>query len=133
MTLNQVIRRIKTLALDHRQLRNFYQGLATDWLTDKFTLYPSALLQFTGGSLSTAGKVLTLNYRLYLADLVHVSEDTKANELDIQSDMLLVMMDLMAQINYPAFNDWALSSEMQVQLFVKPKMTSLPASTLISP
>lgn len=119
MTLNQVIRRIKTLALDHKQVRNFYQGQVTDFLADKTTLYASAFLQFSAGSLSTSGKALTLNYRLYLLDLVHLSDDTKSNELDVQSDMLQVMMDLIAQFSFPAFNDWQLSADNQVQLWVE--------------
>lgn len=119
MTLNQVIRRIKALALDHKQVRNFYQGLVGDFLADKTTLYPSAFLQNTGGTLSTSSKALTLGYRMFLCDLVHVSEDTMTNQLDVQSDMLQIMMDLVAQMNFGAFNDWALSSDMQVQLFVE--------------
>lgn len=119
MTFNQVIRRIKTLALDHKQIRNFQQGLVQDFLTDKTTLYPSCFLQSSGGTLSTSGKALTLGFRMFLCDLVNVSEDTKTNELDVQSDMLLVMMDLIAQVNFPAWTDWLLSTDNQVQLFVE--------------
>lgn len=119
MTLNQVLNRIKQLALAHKQVRNFSHGLVGDFLTDKTTLYPSAFLQDTGGSLSLAGKALTLGYRMFLCDLVHVSEDTKGNEQDAQSDMLLIMMDLLAQMSFPAFDDWAISTENQVQLFVE--------------
>lgn len=119
MTLNAIIRRIKTLALDHKQVRNFYQGMLQDFLADKTTQYPSAFLQFTGGNLSTTTKALSISYRLFLLDLVHLSEDTKGNELDVQSDMLQVMMDLMAQMYYPGFSDWALSTDNQVQLLAE--------------
>lgn len=119
MTLNQVIKRIQTLALDHKQVRNFYQGLVTDFLTDKTTLYPSAFLQFVNGSLSTAGKAMSVTYRLYLLDLVHLSQDTKANEQDVQSDMIQVMMDLVAQMNYPGFDDWRLSPDNQVTIYAE--------------
>lgn len=116
MTLNQIIRRIKTLALDHKQVRNFYQGLVTDFLAEKTTLYPSVFLQSTGGLISTASKSVGVGYRLFFLDLVHVSEDTNTNELDVQSDMVSVAMDLLAQLNYPAFNDWKISADNALQL-----------------
>lgn len=119
MTLNQIIRRIKTLSLDHKQVRNFYQGLLQDFLADKTTLYPSAFVQFTGGNLSTTTKALSISYRLFLLDLVHMSEDAKVNEQDVQSDMLQVMMDLMAQMYFPGFSDWVVSTDNQVQLLAE--------------
>jgi hypothetical protein len=119
MTLNQVIARIKSLALGHKQVRNFYQGLVTDFLTDKTTRYPSVFLQDISGSISLSGHATTLTYRMFLLDLVHVSEDSKQNEQDVQSDMVSIAMDLLAQMNNNQFTDWRISPDNNLQLLVE--------------
>lgn len=121
MTLNQVINRIKALALAHKQVRNFYQGLVSDFLTDKTTNYPSVFLQDNGGKISTAGHATTLSYRMFLLDLVNVSENGNQNSQDVQSDMILVAMDLVAQMNAGMFDDWALSTDNTLQLIYEDK------------
>lgn len=119
MTLNQVIRRIKALSLAHKQVRAFRHGLVSDFFADQTSRYPAVLLQDQGGSISTAGHATTLNFRLFLVDLVNVSEDTKMNELDVQSDMISIAMDLVAEMNAGMFTDWALSTDNALQLFVE--------------
>lgn len=121
MTLNNVINRIKALALSHKQVRNFYQGLLTDFLTDKTTNYPSVFLQGVDGKISTAGHATTLNYRMFLLDLVNVSENSNANSQEVQSDMLLVAMDLVAQMNAGMFDDWGLSTDNSLTLMYEDK------------
>lgn len=119
MTLNNVIQRIKSLALGHKQVRSFYQGLVTDFLTDKTTKYPAVFLQDNGGSISLSGHATTLSYRLFLMDLVHVSEESKQNEQDVQSDMVSIAMDLLAQMNNGQYSDWIISADNNLQLVVE--------------
>lgn len=119
MTLNQVIQRIKNLSLGHKQIRSFYQGLVTDFLADKTTKYPAVFLQDNGGSISLSGHATTLSYRLFLMDLVHVSEESKQNEQDVQSDMVSIAMDLLAQMNSGQFTDWIISADNNLQLVVE--------------
>jgi hypothetical protein len=119
MTLNQAIRRIKTIVEAHSQVRTFGRGLLADFLTDKTTDYPAVLLQNTGGVISLGRKMCELRYRIFFTDLVHVSEDTKANETDVHSDMLSVAMDILSQISHPNYTDWILSAENNIQLFVE--------------
>lgn len=119
MTLNNVINRIKSLALGHKQVRSFYQGLVTDFLADKTTKYPAVFLQDNGGKISLAGHATTLSYRLFLMDLVHVSEDSKQNEQDVQSDMVSIAMDLLAQMNNGTYSDWIVSPDNNLQLVVE--------------
>lgn len=111
MTLNQVIRRIKALSLAHKQVRSFQQGLSSDMFADQTTKYPAVLLQDNGGLISTSGHATTLTYRMFLVDLVHISADTKENQLDVQSDMLSIILDLIAQMNQGLFDDWMLSAD----------------------
>ena len=119
MTLNQVLKRIESLTLAHKQVRTFKQGLVTDFLTDKTTKYPAVFLQDNAGSISLSGHATTLSYRMFLLDLVHVSENSKQNEQDVQSDMVSIAQDILAQMNYPGFDDWAISSDNQLQLLVE--------------
>jgi hypothetical protein len=117
MTLNQIIKRIETLALGHKQIRTFKKGLVTDLFADKNTLYPAACLQDVSGSISLVGHASSLSYRMFLADLIHVSEDTKSNEQDVQSDMVSVAMDLLAQMNHGNYDDWKISADNSLTLF----------------
>ena len=119
LTLNQVLKRIESLTLAHKQVRTFSKGLVTDFFTDKTTKYPAVCLQDNGGTISLTGNATTLSYRMFLLDLVHVSEDSKQNEQDVQSDMILIAQDLLAQMSYPGFDDWAISSDNQLQLLVE--------------
>lgn len=119
LTLNQILKRIQSLTLAHKQVRTFKQGLVTDFFADKTTKYPAVCLQDISGTISLSGHATTLSYRMFLLDLVHVSEDSKQNEQDVQSDMVSIAQDLLAQMNYPGFDDWAISSDNQLQLLVE--------------
>lgn len=120
MTLNNVIDRIELICTSHNMIRAFGKGLEQDAQTDHTTKYPYAYLIDNGASISlTPSGLSTLNYRLKLMDLVNVSEDAKANEQDVQSDMFSIIQDIITQINYPAYNDWKISSSNQVELFVE--------------
>lgn len=126
MTLNQVIGRVKILSGAHKQIRNFYYGNVVDFLTDKKTLYPSFFLQDLPGNIDPIGKQVTMNFRMFLLDLVHVSDDAKQNEQDVQSDMLSVAMDLIAQIDYSGYSDWKIASTVPSQ-FVTEDMDDMVA------
>lgn len=109
LTLNQVVKRIETIALGHKQIRNFYFGKVTDFLTDKETRYASCFLQDTGIVLDLAGKTTAYSFKLFLLDLVNVAEETKTNELEVQSDMVSVARDLLALFDYSSYTDWRVS------------------------
>jgi hypothetical protein len=119
MTLNQIVKRIETLALAHKQVRSFKKGLVTDFFTDKTTKYPAVCLQDVSGSVSLGGHASSLSYRMFIADLIHVSEETKSNEQDVQSDMVSVAMDLLAQMNNPNYDDWKISADNSLALFTE--------------
>lgn len=130
MTFNQVVLRIKTLALAHAQLRNFYYGNVSDFLTDRTTQYASCFLQDTPGSISPGSKVTTLNFKIFLLDLVNVSEDSKANELDVQSDMLSVAEDLLSQFDDSVYTDWRIGSSSPI-VFVRDEQPDVTAGVVV--
>jgi hypothetical protein len=119
MTVNQVIKRIRELTLGHKQIRTFRKGLVSDFFADKTAKYPAACLQDLNGTISLTGKATTLNYRLFLTDLVHVSQDTKENEDDVLSDMVSIAMDLLAQFNNGNYDDWAVSTDSNLEFIVE--------------
>lgn len=119
MTLNSVIKRINVITSAHKQIRSFLHNVnIVEWLNGHTDQYPAAFLQDNSGNISTKGHATTLGFKLFLVDLVNVSGDTKANELDVQSDMLGVAQDLIAQFNRPE-NDWMLSPDNNVQQLVE--------------
>lgn len=130
MTLNQVVARIKSLSLGHRQVRSFRKGLVSNFFTDKTAKYPAVCLQDQGGSISLTGHATTLNYRLFILDLVHVSQDAKTNEEDVLSDMASIAMDLLAQMNNGNYDDWKISSDNNLQLVVEAE-NDMPAGCVI--
>lgn len=116
MTLNQIIRRIKSLSLAHQQVRDFRRGLVTDFFADQTAKYPAVLAQDQGGAISFAAKATSVSIRLYFVDLVHVAEGTDDNELDVQSDMISIAEDILAEMNMGVFDDWAISQDNPLQL-----------------
>lgn len=120
MTYNQVINRIKTISLAHRQVRTFKRGLQQDELSDdKQVLYPAVFLNETSGNVSLVNNAATFCFRLKVLDLVHVSEHAKENELDVLSDTMSILLDLLAQMNYGAYNDWKISTGNAIASYVE--------------
>jgi hypothetical protein len=131
MTLNQVINRIQQISLNHRQIRNFFYGKPTDFLTDKTTLYPSVFLQENGGSIDSKTKSTTFKFILYIVDLVHVSEDQKANETDVQSDCTSIGEDFLAEFSHSQFTDWDFSTSADF-VFVEEEQDDMYAGIAIN-
>lgn len=119
MTLNQIVRRLQSLSLAHKQVRTFRKGLLGDLFADQTAKYPAVCLQDLGGNISLSGHATTVNYRMFISDLVHVSEDTNSNEEDILSDMVSIAMDLLAQMNNGNYDDWKISTDNSLNFFVE--------------
>jgi hypothetical protein len=119
MTLNQVLKRIEQLALGHKQVRTFRKGLVSDFFADKTAKYPAVCLQDQGGGISLSGHAATLSYKLFILDLVNVTQETKVNEYDVLSDTLSIAMDLLAQFNNGNYGDWKISADNAVEFIVE--------------
>jgi hypothetical protein len=52
LTYNQVIKRIQSLCLAHKQVRYFDRGLLTDFLADKTIPYAAVFLEDGGASIN---------------------------------------------------------------------------------
>jgi hypothetical protein len=130
MTLNQILKRIKLIALSHRQVRSYKRGFATDFFTDQKTKYPAVLLQDNGGSISISGGATSISFRMFILDLVHVSQNAKDNEEDVLSDTLSIAMDLIAQMNANDYSDWRISVDNSIEL-IKENDNDLNAGVVV--
>lgn len=106
MTLNQIIARIKTIALQHRQIKRCEYGERSDILTNKTGLYGLLWVQADAMPIDVTGRQTSVTLVMFFLDLVNVSSDAESNLLDVQSDMLSVAQDIIAKINHSSYTDW---------------------------
>ena len=105
LTLNQVVNRIRTLALSHLQINDFYFGEIPEFLANGDISYAACFLEQLPGSIDRTEKLQTFNFRVYLLDRVLVAEDTEGNEQEVLSDMSSVAADFMAMLMYSEYED----------------------------
>lgn len=115
MTLNGIVARIKGLAEAHSQIRSFYRGMIQNALDDSDRKFGLCILQINGGGVNASQKIGSINFRMFLLDLMHKSEETKENELEVQSDMMSVAMDLIAQMDDSVYTDWRIESNNTIE------------------
>jgi hypothetical protein len=120
MTLNQAIQQLKEIAQSHSQLRSFYFGEPYNW--PSLTLeYPACLITQEGVRLLNGA--LEIDFSIWLADRIFQTEEDvnkpelKANSIEVQSDMLLVLEDLISAIENPDL-DWMQSQDsIQIEMY----------------
>lgn len=110
MTLNQVIDRVRTLALSHKQINSFYFGDVPEFDANGEVNYPACFLEITPGRIDRVEKMQRFNFRLYLVDLVPESTESEQNETDVLSDMHSVCADLLSMLMYSQYeDDWRIA------------------------
>jgi hypothetical protein len=108
LTLNQIISRIGTLALAHKQIRSFYRGAPTDFDIQGGAgdnIYPALFCEKLPGSTNRSEHQHTYNFRLYFYDLINVAEGSQENEQDVLSDMDSVALDFLAMLMSSVYQD----------------------------
>lgn len=120
MTLNQVIKRIETLALSHKQLNSFFFGDVVNFLTSKGVDYPACFVDMSSAGISKQDRQTTFNLRFWLCDLVNVSENAKDNELEVQSDLTSTAEDIIAMLNFTGYDaTWDISETSPAQYYTE--------------
>lgn len=110
LSLNQIVDRLRTLSLSHKQINNFYFGDPHEFTFNGDIDYAGCFIELLPGSDSRATKLKTFNLRAYFLDRVHVSEDTEGNETEVLSDMSSVADDFLAMLRYSEYeDDWEIS------------------------
>lgn len=114
MTYNQVIKRIKAIALAHKQIRTCEKGSVSDFIVNKKTKFAALFFQDNTGGISIQNKTATFSFRFFFLDLTHVSKNSEENEQDVISDCISIALDILAQMNY--YTDWKVTTSNTLQI-----------------
>jgi len=105
LTLNQVIERIKTLALSHQQVNSFYYGDSWEFDANAEISFPAVFLESLPGSIDREQKLQRYNFRLYVLDRVSTAEGKDTYEQEVLSDTSSIAADMIAMLMYYEYED----------------------------
>jgi hypothetical protein len=107
LSLNQVVQRIRTLALAHHQINSFYFGDPHEFDANGEINYPGCFCELLTGTISRTDHQKRLNFRIHVLDLVPESTDSEGNETEVLSDTDQIVTDLLAMLMYSEYEaDW---------------------------
>ena len=110
LTLNQIVDRVRTLSLSHKQVKTFYFGDRPEFDANGEIVYGAVFLEIQPGRFDRTEHLQFFNFRLYCLDLVPESTDSEANETEVLSDMHSVAADILAMLMYSGYqDDWVIS------------------------
>lgn len=110
LTLNQIVSRLQSLSLSHKQVNHFYFGDVPEFDAQTDITYPAVFAEQQPGTIDRINRQQRFNFRLYFVDLVNVSEDTEANETEVLSDRTSVAGDILAMLLNPVYqDDWEIA------------------------
>jgi hypothetical protein len=118
LTLNQVVTRLQTIALNHAQIKSFYFGDLNDWFTNKGNNYPACLIEPTGGTVDKQTRRVSYSMTIDFVDLLNISEKAHENLTEIWSDQSMIAADYVAKVGDNNYTDWRLESSGNLQ-FIK--------------
>jgi len=99
MTLNQTIKRLQDIVVEHGQINSYYFGELSNWSSFPNLVYPSCLITLNDATITTPRT--ELNFSMWVTDRL-TFDNTNSNE--VMSDTLQVMNDLLAAIDDTAIN-----------------------------
>ena len=99
MTLKQVIDTIQRLGEAHEMIETTFNGAVMDRLAIGDVKYPLFTFDATTGSLSIGS--MSIPFQMFFIDRLVADLE---NEREIQSQMLSVAQDIIAQLRYPGFD-----------------------------
>lgn len=110
LTLNQIVSRLRSLALSHRQINHFYFGDKWEFDANEDITYAGCFVESQPGNYDKVTKIQRLNFRISFYDRVGVSEDTEGNETEVLSDMRSVALDFISMLSNPVYQyDWTIA------------------------
>ena len=119
LTLNQVIQRIETLALAHKQINHFFIGDPVEFLTNGDVRYPACFVELINSRVDRQEKYTTYNFRLWLCDLADVATDSQENEWEVKSDLTSIAEDMVAMLGYTEYRDWDIFTPGDIQYYTQ--------------
>jgi len=126
MTLNQIITTFKEFQKSHYQLNDFGEGRIEEIGPTRDLTYPIMWIASKSGRYG--GKVFAYSFQILFADLIF---DDKKNELEVQSDMQSVALDLCAFLWNNSELDIQMDENANVDYFTE-RLADLTAGVLLS-
>lgn len=124
LTLNQIIGRIETLALSHKQVGSFVllKETVDAYLSNADVTYPCILCDVVdGGGIDRSTRQVSIPVRFFFLDSEKLVDDSQGNTLEIWSDRILVAQDfiamLMKQSNTEEYRDWRIDGGNQLSFY----------------
>jgi hypothetical protein len=120
LTLNQVISRLKTLALSHKQLNHFFFGDIVNWLHSGDVSYPASFCELVKATTNKTDKTTVFDFRVWFADLADVATESQTNEIEVQSDLTSIAQDYIAMLGFTEYqSDWDILPTFSMQYFTE--------------
>ena len=117
ISLNYLLKQIKTVAEAHAQVNTYAQGQRYDFSASEALLYPCVWAIPNGASLDLQGRQLGYNITLVIMDIERADG---SNQIDILNDTILILTDLVAKIqeNNEDASEWVIGSVGNLTPFV---------------
>ena len=117
MTLKQIILRLETLALSHRQVNHFFCGAADEFLDDTDVIYPAIFAELKeDNSVSLTNRITNYNFTFYFLDLLDVSNNALDNQWEVSSDVSSIAQDYLALLYDQTFTDWEVNDSYNIEI-----------------
>jgi hypothetical protein len=111
LTLKQIITRLETLALSHKQINHYFLGDFDEFLDSTDVNYPACFAELNRtGNIALTDRLAKYQFTFYFFDLLDIANNALQNEWEVKSDMSSVAQDFIAMLNYNGFA-WQLNTE----------------------
>lgn len=115
LTLNQIVSRLRSLALSHLQVNSFYFGDVPEFDANGEIDYAACFVEQQPGNVNRIERQQRFSFKVYFVDRVGVSQDTERNETEVLSDMSSVASDFLAMLMAHEYEaDWMIEPTSQV-------------------
>jgi hypothetical protein len=121
-TLNQIVSKLQSLALNHKQVKYFYYGNIVEVLNGGDIPYPACFVELNGATVTTDEDLTKYQFRIWFCDLLNLSEGAKNNYLELQSDLVLIAEDMISMINSTILYDFWTVNEVYPLVFAEEQM-----------
>ena len=110
LTYNQILKRLRSLALSHRQIDSFHKGDPWEFTVNGDIVFAAIFVETLPGVINRTERQIRHNFKITLLDRVGVSNDTEGNEQEVISDMMSVAADYLAMIGSEQWDDWEINA-----------------------
>jgi len=99
LTLNQVVKSLNSIAVNHPQINHFFFGEEWDFASSGVVNCPAMIVVLEPTNVERA--YISYNLKIYIGDLV---QKDLSNKTEVLSDTMLIALDVIAILKSPAYN-----------------------------